>query len=454
MEASGGNATLPAPGYATTIPGCDGPFSRPSVFGLFLTISFCLLTQPQGTLFFPDLRKSRGLGVALIRLRPPYSLAEAAVVIIYLIRSPWYAWREGHRPKLQVISTNKRYQTRLLLNLRPFTSKIRMTAVALLSVRSKKQATLLATLRAQTPSQEVELTTIPPHTTRPGQATAADTDPTSGTLPRRRITNLEDGITLGASEASRDETILATVDPDVLPHGHGLVDVVTFLSILDILAKLAFSILSWPIRLTAWPLVVGWMALHAILIIFHSGGEDGINTLESAPLIRELRMIEAELEGPTTVTGFFEWITVINMSCGIYLTYLLNKNYKPEKLISSYLGEHWFPFFVMILLLIVEVLLMLFATTPYIDWGGELAKTIAVVIALVLCLGSWAIVWAASDWQAQADAWCTERLFGVGCGLFSIYLSFFLSAFICEEETVFMTFLMATAFSVLLLTYN
>lgn len=250
-------------------------------------------------------RKSRGLGVALIRLYPPYSLAEAAVIIIYLIRSPWYAWREGHRPKLQVISTNKWYQTRLLLNLRPFTSKIRMTAVALLSVRSKKQATLLATLRAQTPSQEVELTTIPPHTTRPGQATAADTDPTSGTLPRRRITNLEDGITLGTSEASRDETILATVDPDVLPHGHVLVDVVTFLSILAILAKLAFSTLSWPIRLTAWPLVVGWMALHAVLIIFHSGGEDGINTLESAPLIRELRMIEAELKGPTTVTGFF-----------------------------------------------------------------------------------------------------------------------------------------------------
>lgn len=139
MEASGGNATLPASGYATTIPGCDGPFSRPSVFGLFLTISFCLLTQPQGTLFFPDLRKSRGLGVALIRLYPPYSLAEAAVIIIYLIRSPWYAWREGHRPKLQVISTNKWYQTRLLLNLRPFTSKIRFDGCRI-AVRSFQKA--------------------------------------------------------------------------------------------------------------------------------------------------------------------------------------------------------------------------------------------------------------------------------------------------------------------------
>jgi hypothetical protein len=411
MEAADGNATVPAHDSATTIPGCDATFSRPSAFGLFLTLAFCMLTQPQGTLLYASPSKPPGLTTALLRLYPPYCLAETAVIFVYLTRSLWCALRDGHGPKLQVISTNKWYQKRLSLNLRPFTSQIRMTAVALLSFRSSKQATLLATLRAQAPSQGTELAATPHwhHTTQPGQANTTGANPTPGTLSRRRTTNLEEGISLGTSEAAREETIISTVGPDVLAHGQVLVDVVTFISVLAIMAKLAFSTLPTAIRFTAWPLVAGWMGLHAVLLIFHSGGEDGINALESTALIRELRMIEAIRQ--TAHRGFMVMSFFVIVSCGLYLTQLANENYKPEKPISADLGEFWVVYVVFVLALSLSVLLFChfvpFAQDSWIPPSVEVRtwkRFVAIVISLMLSAALGGAVAATYVWRSQADA--------------------------------------------------
>ncbi|KAK0750140.1 hypothetical protein B0T18DRAFT_122376 [Schizothecium vesticola] len=424
MEAADGNATLPAQARATTIPRCDATFARPSAFGLFLTLTFCLLTQPQGTLLYPSPSKPHGLTLALLRLYPPYCLTETAVIIKYLTRSMWCAWRDGHRPKLQATSTNKWYQTRLSLNLRPCTSQIRMTAAALLSVRSGKQATLLATLRAQTPSQEVELGTTPHYTTRPGQATTTGTDPTPGTLPRRRNTYLEEGTTLGTSEAPRDETIISAVDPNVLAHRQILVYVVAFFSVLTIMAKLAFSTLPWTIRFTAWPLVVGWMGLHALPFIFHSGGDNGINSLEPAALVRELRMIEAELNRLTAHRGFMVSSFFNIVSCGFYLSWLVSKPYigKPEKLISADLGEFWVVFFVLIL---AVMFVFLFLFVPYVLFPPSVEirsweKVVVNGISLMLSAASGGGVMATYIWRSQADAWWTENYVGLIWGLLNV----------------------------------
>jgi len=472
MEAADGNATLPAHGNATTIPGCDAPFARPSAFGLFLTLAFCLLTQPRGTLLYPSPSKPPGLTLVLLRLYPPYCLAETAVIIIYLTRSLWCAWRDGHRPKLQVTSTNKWYQMRLSLNLRPFTSQIRMTAVSLLSVRSGKQATLLATLRAETPSQEVELGTTPHHTTQPGQATTTGTDPIPGTLPRQRTTDLEEGVTLGTSEVPQDETIISTVDPDVLAHGQVLVDVVTFFSVFAIMVKLAFSTLPGMIQFTAWLLVVGWMGLHAVLLIFHSGGDDGINSLESAALIRELRMIEAELNRSTAHRGFDVSSFFIIFSYGICLSGIaINK--KPEKLILADLGEFWVWFFVFIL---AVVMIGLFSTggllssfapqnatliSPSFEtrsWGKVVVKG----IYLLLSAASGGGVAATYLWS-QADVWWTENIGVFVRGLISAVYARALSVAMdmgylfdlpSFSDLLCKTFLIAAGFCLILMSYN
>lgn len=429
METSGGNATLPAPGSATTIPGCDTPFSRPSAFGLFLTLAFCLLTQPQGTLLYPPSSKPPGLTLALLRLYPANCLAETAIMTIYLTRSLWCAWREGHQPKWQVTSTNKWYQIRLSLNLGPFLSQIRMTAAALLSVRSGKQADILAVLRAQTESKETEL---PHHSTRPGQATATGAEPNPGTLPRRRTTTLEEGITLGTSEpeSPRDETIMATVDPDVLAHGQLQVDVVTLVSVLTIMAKLAFSTLPGAIRFTAWPLVVGWIGLHAVLLIFHSGGDDGINSVDSAALIRELRMIEAELNRPTAHRGFMLLSVFINSPILFYLFELLdNSGPRPEGLVSAYLGEFWvvFIFIVFALMLAAPMFVLLFLLAqltailirPYFEfsvWNRKVLRGIYLMLHVV----TWGGVVVTFIWRSQADVWWTENLRGVSSRVISL----------------------------------
>lgn len=428
MAAADGNIGLPA------IPGCEAPFSRPSAFGLFLTLAFCLLTQPQGSLLYPPSSKAPGLTLALLRLYPPYCLAETAVMIIYLTRSLWCAWGEGHRPKWQVTSANKWYQTRLSLNLGPFTPRIRMTAIALLSVRSREQAKLVAALRAQTLSKETELAATPHHSTRPGQATATGTDPTPGTLPRRRTTKVEEGNLLetSQSESPREETIMSTVNPDVLAHGQLQVDVVTLVSVLTIMTKLAVSTLPGTIRFTAWPLVIGWIGLHAVLLIFHSGGDDGINSVDSAALIRELRTIEADLNDLPARAGVMVVLFFINFSCGLYVFQrLANEIYIPEELLSDPLefGLVYFPvLFVSILVgpllgvlgvgLLVVRLIAICSSPPY--YGSKHLAIGGEGTSLLVFSSFWGLMAVIYIWWSQELAWFSGRLGPVFGGLLRV----------------------------------
>lgn len=393
-----------------------------------LTLAFCLLTQPQGTLLYPPSLKAPGLTLALLRLYPPYCLAETAVMIIYLTRSLWCAWREGHRPKWQITSTNKWYQTRLSLDLGPFTSRIRMTAVALLSVRSGKQAKLVAAFRAQKLSKETELAATH-HSTRLGQATATGTDPTPETLPRRRTTKLEEGNLLRTSESEspQDKTIISMVDPDVLAHGQLQVDVVTFVSVLTIMVKLAVSTLPGAIRFTAWPLVVGWIGLRAVMVIFHSGGDDGINSVDSAALIRELRTIEAELNGLPAHAGVIVFLFFINVSCGYYVFQrLANEVYIPKELLWAPLefGEAYFPVIGFVSVLVGPLLgtwvgilglffLVLRLSAISLNPLDYRAKSLGIGgegAYLIVFTAFWGVMAAMYTWRSQELAWISGRM--------------------------------------------
>ncbi|KAK1833526.1 hypothetical protein QBC39DRAFT_346232 [Podospora conica] len=350
MESPPGNEALPADGD-TILPGCDNAFSRQSVFGLFLTLIFCLLTQPPGTLIYVPYATPT-LTLAFLRLNPLYCLIETLIIVFFLARSLWLALRDGHRPRLQLIKSDKWYRPPLSLKTKPLTSRLRMTAAALLSFRSGKLATLLATLRAQ---EELPFSQIAPASptsaAQSRQGTATGTGPTPGTVPRRRTTNLGGGVDLGTNETTgsvplgrttsveggadlgTNETpgrtsIISAVGPGVLAHGEFLVDVVALFSVIAVMVKLAFSTLPVTITLSAWSLIVGWLGLHIVLFIFHSGGDDGINSLDPADLIRELSFIEKALRRPTGNIGLAV-ASFPPLACLIFVLVLDGPSYFP-----------------------------------------------------------------------------------------------------------------------------
>lgn len=86
-------------------------FSRANLFGMFVTLQLCQLTQPYGSLLF------RGSSGFFWRVNPIASFVEALIIMYYLLKTIWQAWREE---KLEMAQLAK---------------KLRATASALLLLR-------------------------------------------------------------------------------------------------------------------------------------------------------------------------------------------------------------------------------------------------------------------------------------------------------------------------------
>lgn len=88
-------------------------FSRASVFGVFLTLGFCLLTQPFGSLFYVKRRRFAGrLFFYCWRLNPLACLAEALLILYLLVYGVYDALKKTSNPTATPLSL----RTRLYLN--------------------------------------------------------------------------------------------------------------------------------------------------------------------------------------------------------------------------------------------------------------------------------------------------------------------------------------------------
>jgi len=92
------NQQIPMVGSQTVLPPANNnTFSLANVFGVFLTLSFCLLTQPFGSLLYA---KPAGVFGRIVfffwRLNPLACLAEAVLILYGLLDAIWMAIRNLH----------------------------------------------------------------------------------------------------------------------------------------------------------------------------------------------------------------------------------------------------------------------------------------------------------------------------------------------------------------------
>jgi hypothetical protein len=92
------NQQIPMVGSQTVLPPANNnTFSLANVFGVFLTLSFCLLTQPFGSLLYA---KPAGVFGRIVfffwRLNPLACLAEAVLILYGLLDAIWTAIRNLH----------------------------------------------------------------------------------------------------------------------------------------------------------------------------------------------------------------------------------------------------------------------------------------------------------------------------------------------------------------------
>lgn len=291
-------------------------FSRANLFGMFLTLQLCQLTQPYGSLLF------RGSSGFLWRVNPIASFVEALIIGYYLLKTIWQAWRDGHGFRRT-----------------PWAKILRSTASALLLLRGAAEdedGGLMMKLMAASfsdGSQHVEAGAenegATPSRTSGGQGAAEaqlepvrmpdasesneigptttesdHQDPRTATAQqgvlRRRTSQLEsapprrtDTITGPDPSSERSRLLRDAFGPNALAHHEMRIDIVTAMSVLFIFVKLLVVRTLWVFLTAAHFIVCGWLLVQSLLLIFHYRE---LSDLDMASSIRAARSLDRALK--------------------------------------------------------------------------------------------------------------------------------------------------------------
>jgi hypothetical protein len=83
------NHTSTLPASSMVLDTSSQELSRANLFGIFVTLQLCQLTQPYGSHLFP---RSSGI---LWRVNPIASFVEVLIIAHYLLKTIQQEWREG-----------------------------------------------------------------------------------------------------------------------------------------------------------------------------------------------------------------------------------------------------------------------------------------------------------------------------------------------------------------------
>jgi hypothetical protein len=289
-------------------------FSRANLFGMFVTLQLCQLTQPYGSLLF------RGSSGFFWRVNPIASFVEALIIAYYLLKTIWQAWRE----ELEMTQWGK---------------KLRTTASALLLLRGAledEDGGLMGKLMAasffdgaQYAETRPEIDGMISSGADTGQE-AAETMPAPGQMPginesyemgpittqndshnpqtvtpqqgvlRRRTSQLEsasvrrtNAITGPDPSSEKSRLLRAAFGPNALAHREMRIDIVTAVSVLVIFVKLLAIRSLWVFLTAAYFIVFGWLLVQSLLLIFHFRE---LSDLDMASSIRTARLLDAALK--------------------------------------------------------------------------------------------------------------------------------------------------------------
>jgi len=183
--------------------------SRASVFGVFLTLTLCLLAQPYGSFLYSQPESQTGsLAFSLWRLNPLACTAESVAILYVFLRS-WF-----HNPTVTKELEEPRLQVR---------KDVRLKAAALLLLRADKRSN-----------------------------------------GRRIVNQLQPYSKCGHQERAKlREEAFST---NAFTVRELWVTIATYVAMLTVIIKLAVSTLPWHISIWAWLLVSGWLVLQSLLV--------------------------------------------------------------------------------------------------------------------------------------------------------------------------------------------
>lgn len=248
----------------------DSQFTHANLFGVYLTLVFCVLTQPLGSLLmgFPlELPRSLPARLSLFplhlwRLNPIACGAEGWLILAILVK------RAIEVGRLTPRNTPPR------LRWERFLDWMHVGAMALLIIRmpqtDKNKRKICKALSSFDPT-----------------ADESRGDEIAGSF---RLLNrhqdaanaLEDGDgTLHTNEAPR-RSINDVLRPGIVTSNHGWVDAVTVLSIVTVVVKLAAVTMPWQLRIALLFMVLGWFAVALLTLLGHSRDFESVDKREVA----------------------------------------------------------------------------------------------------------------------------------------------------------------------------
>ena len=191
--------------------------SLPSIFGIFLTLWFCILTQPYGSLFWEQSDSPRGRALLFFwRLDPLACASEAAITLVILARR---CYRIIRRPDPQDSTSQRRPLFRDVL--------LTMSALFLCRVHTRRDGSTDLVVR----------------------------------VPIRRAASVG---------SPADSTTEMSSGSDALRMREAVIAVATLLAMCTVIIKLAALAVPSYVHVWAWLTVTGWLAVQGLLLAHHS----------------------------------------------------------------------------------------------------------------------------------------------------------------------------------------
>jgi hypothetical protein len=230
----------------------DNQFSRASLFGIYLTLAFCVLTQPVGSLLmgFPIGEpvslawRQALLPLQCWRLNPIACGAEGWLIIVTFAERCINGW------------VSLPQDAPLRLRLKRLLDKMFVVATALLILRAQyvdeSRDWMLSELKRLVPGDGPE---NEPMLALPAQQTDAVT-PGNASAP--------------ATPKPYRQKFDGILHPGVLASKQGWVDAVAVLGLCTTIVKLIAARIPWQLRIGLLMMVGGWLAVELLMLVGHS----------------------------------------------------------------------------------------------------------------------------------------------------------------------------------------
>ncbi|KAK1752273.1 hypothetical protein QBC47DRAFT_390158 [Echria macrotheca] len=277
---------------STSLSDDSNQVSRSEVFGIFLTLSFCLLSQPSGSLIY------RPWPLYPWRLNPIACLAEAVLIVLVLMEVFLPGHDETVRPDHIYDERSEEWFRKIRTAWREIGDDIYALTAALLLARGNVGKNKVKT------EEIAEMLT--------SSASFASRNGSLDRLGRRwGVATSESPEQPSLRSAEKSAVLRRAFGAGVFAHRELPVQAVTLLSITSVTVKLSTISLPLPLLATAFVMLGGWLSVQLLLIVFHSREHDSLDGVAVAAKFESISSMMDADQLPTRPRNYLFWIAVL-----------------------------------------------------------------------------------------------------------------------------------------------